>query len=265
MVSTLPTPRACGWRSLSRKCEPTSDVLCRRRGTFSSAPPTRSLATADRLATTRVLHRSDQKRAPPARLRAISHHSRTPSAVSRTMSCDSVETRMRIRPRESSLSRPFASASFVPPHRRVDASYSVARSSLERRSRTACDRTSRRTQQVIDQRCVRPAFCQRHFDYGHPRFVRRSAGAFLSCGTLASPGARSCRCMARFTTPHALRMCRSFTLFEAGVSSSRDVDRAFHPLTLPSPHTACPPDCARTFDGACARLSPTGGDPLSPK
>jgi len=98
--------------------EPTSDVPCHRHGTFSSAPPRRSLATADRLATTRVLHRSDQKRAPPARLRATSHHSRTPSAVSRTMSCDSVETRMRIRPRESSLSRPFASASFVPPHRR---------------------------------------------------------------------------------------------------------------------------------------------------
>jgi hypothetical protein len=98
--------------------EPTSDVLCHRHGTFSSAPPRRSLATADRLATTRVLHRSNQKRAPPARLRATSHHSRTPSAVSRTMSCDSVETRMRIRPRESSLSRPFAPASFVPPHRR---------------------------------------------------------------------------------------------------------------------------------------------------
>jgi len=98
--------------------EPTSDVPCHHRGTISSAPPTRTLATADRLATTRVLHRSDQKRAPPARLRATSHHSRTPSAVSRTMSCDSVETRMRIRPRESSLSRPFAPASFVPPHRR---------------------------------------------------------------------------------------------------------------------------------------------------
>jgi len=93
------------------------------------------------------------------------------------MSCDSVETRMRIRPRESSLSRPFASASFAIPHRRGEASYSVARSSPERRSRTACDRTSRRTQQVLDQRCVRPAFCQRHFDYGHPRFDRRSTGA----------------------------------------------------------------------------------------
>jgi len=49
---------------------------------------------------------------------------------------------------------------------------SVARSSLERRSHMACGHASRRTQQVIDQRCVRSAFCQRHFDYGHPRFVR---------------------------------------------------------------------------------------------
>jgi hypothetical protein len=97
--------------------------------------------------------------------------------VSRTMSCDSVETRMRIRPRESSLSLPFAAASVVPLIAGVKRLNTVARSSLERRSRTACDRTSRRTQQVIDQRCVRPAFCQRHFDYGHPRFVRRFAGA----------------------------------------------------------------------------------------
>jgi hypothetical protein len=124
---------------------------------------------------THVLHRSSQKRALSARLRATSHHPRTPSAMSRTMSCDSVETRMRIRPRESSLSRPFASASFVPPHRRVDASYSVARSSLERRSRTACDRTSRRTQQVIDQRCVRPASANdtsttgTHASFGDPQ------------------------------------------------------------------------------------------------
>jgi hypothetical protein len=41
----LPTPRACGWRSLTRMNEPTSDVLCRHHGTFPSAP-------ADELATT---------------------------------------------------------------------------------------------------------------------------------------------------------------------------------------------------------------------
>jgi hypothetical protein len=46
---------------------------------------------------------------------------------------------------------------------------SVARSSPERRSRMACGHASRRSQQVIDQRCVRSAICQRHFDYGHPR------------------------------------------------------------------------------------------------
>jgi hypothetical protein len=46
---------------------------------------------------------------------------------------------------------------------------SVARSSPERRSRLACGHASRRSQQVIDQRCVRSAICQRHFDYGHPR------------------------------------------------------------------------------------------------
>jgi hypothetical protein len=93
--------------------EPTSDVLCHHRGTFSPAPTDERACDDCGLATTEVLHRSSQKRAPSARLRATSHHSRTPSAVSRTTSCDFVETRMRIRPRESSLSRPFAPASFV--------------------------------------------------------------------------------------------------------------------------------------------------------
>lgn len=226
MVSTLPTPRACGWRSLTRNTNRplTSHVITAARSL--RLQPTRSLATADRLATTRVLHRSDQKRAPPARLRATSHHPRTPSAVSRTMSCDSVETRMRIRPRESSLSRPFASASFVPPHRRVDASYSVARSSPERRSRTACDRTSRRTQQVIDQRCVRPAFCQRHFDYGHPRsrmvIPRRCPLMRDSCESRSEV----LRMHGAFHDAPRTSDVSVFHSFRGGRSSSRDVDRA---------------------------------------
>jgi hypothetical protein len=154
------------------------------------------------------------------------------------MSCDSVETRMRIRPRESSLSRPFAAASSSPLIAGVSDS-SVARSSPERRSRMACGHASRRTQQVIDQRCVRPAFCQRHFDYGHPRsrsvICRRCPELVL----LRAPDG-SCRCMARFTTPHALRMCRPLILFSRRAFFFPRRRPSFHPLTLPSPRAAYP-------------------------
>jgi hypothetical protein len=49
------------------ECEPTSDVSCHRHGTRSPAPTEKLACDADRLATTRVLHRSDQKRALPVR------------------------------------------------------------------------------------------------------------------------------------------------------------------------------------------------------
>lgn len=75
----------------------------------------------------------------------------------------------------------------------------MARSSLERRSRAACGHASRRTQQVIDQRCVRPASANdttttgTHVSFGDPVLLLLRA---------ASDAWRV------FTTPHALRVFR---------------------------------------------------------
>jgi hypothetical protein len=85
-----------------------------------------------------------------------------------------------------------------PPSSQGERNYSVARSSLERRSRVACGPASRRTQQVIDQRCVRPASANDTSTTGtHVSFIDPP---------VRSPCEESCGCMARFTTPHALRM-----------------------------------------------------------
>lgn len=145
--------------------------------------------------------------------------------MSRTMSCDLVETRMRIRPRESSLSHPFIAAWLVAPivGRPND---SVTRSSLERRSRTACDRTSRRTQQVIDQRCVRPASANdtsttsTHVSFGDPgERVPRMHGAFHD---------------APRTSDESVSIFRRGRFLPTPSTELR-------PLTLPSPRSACPP------------------------
>jgi len=177
MVSTLPTPRACGWRSLSRNTNRplTSHVITAARSL--------RLRRGDRLRLRSVLRRPESFTAatrsvhhPPGKERKATTPGRLLPYRARCLATplkpecgfDPANRASRVR-----SPRPRSSPLIAG----VDASYSVARSSPERRSRTACDRTSRRTQQVIDQRCVRPAFCQRHFDYGHPRFVRRSAGA----------------------------------------------------------------------------------------
>jgi len=148
------------------------------------------------------------------------------------MSCDSVETRMRIRPRESSLSRPFASASFVIPHRRGERATPwldrapnavptwLAATLHDERNRSstrdACDRLSANDTSTTGTHVSRSAI---HRSY---------------------PLSGSCGCMARFTTPHALRMCRSFTLFEAGIllpATSTELASSDAPVTprrLPS-------------------------------
>jgi len=182
--------------------KPTSDVLCRRRSTHSSAPPRNTLAR---------LSSCDEIRASPRRpeacarcsVRATHHHFRTPVTVSLTSSCELDETQLRIRPRKSSCLTPVRRAPFVHPPSRGGQSSCVTRSSLERRSRVACGYASRRTQQVIDQRCVRPATANDTSTTGtHASFGDRP---------LRSPPVRTraCfRCMARFTTPHALRVSR---------------------------------------------------------
>jgi len=117
----------------------------------------------------------------------------------------------------------------------------------------ACGHASRRTQQVIDQRCVRPASAN----------DTSTTGTHVSFGDLAvsSPCEEPSRCMARFTTPHALRM-QSVQAFRSGrflPATSTEL----HPLTLPSPRSACPPvlrarrlatQCTRAF--ACERRPP---------
>lgn len=241
MASTLPTPRACGWRSLTRKCEPTSDVLCRHHGTFSSAPYRRARYDAYRLATSSVLHRSGQKRAFSARLRAASHHLRTPSAVSRTMSCDLVETRMRIRPRESSLSHPFTAASCVPPASKRGATTPWLRSSLERRSRAACDRTSRRTQRTSTRDAC---------DQLLPTTLRRRAPTSRSVIPGRAPLARRPTDAWRASRRPTHFGWSRFRLFEAGVFFPRRRPSS-HPLTLPSPRSAYPP-----WAFACRRRPP---------
>lgn len=186
--------------------------------------------TRDRLATGCVLHRSGQKRAFSARLRATSHHLRTPSAVSRTMSCDLVETRMRIRPRESSLSHPFTAASCVPPASKRGATAPWLRSSLERRSRAACDRTSRRTQRTSTRDAC---------DQLLPTTLRRRAPTSRSvipgCAPLARRPTDAWRASRR---PTHFGWSR-FRLFEAGVFFPRRRPSS-HPLTLPSPRSAYP-------------------------
>ena len=102
---------------------------------------------------------------------------------------------------------------------------SVARSSLERRSRMACGHASRRTQQVIDQRCVRSAFCQRHFDYGHPRsrsVIRRGCPELV---LLRAP-VRVLQMHGAFHDAPRTSDVSVLASFRGGRSSSRDVDRA---------------------------------------
>lgn len=119
----------------------------------------------------------------------------------------------------------------------------MARSSPARRSHVVCDHASRRTQSghrpEMRATGLLPTTLRRRaptFSFGDPPEL--SPPSLLLRGPVAGSGG----CMARFTTPHALRMCRSLSLrlFEAGVLFPRR--RPNHdPLTLPSRRAAYPP------------------------
>jgi hypothetical protein len=168
MVSISPTPRACGWRSLARNVNRplTSHVTATARAL--------RLQPKSSLATRTVLRR-------PECFTAATRSVRYPSGKGRP-----VTTPRRLLPyRARCLATPLKPECGFDPANRASrvrsprplsppliagvSDSSVARSSPERRSRLACGHASRRSQQVIDQRCVRSAICQRHFDYGHPR------------------------------------------------------------------------------------------------
>jgi len=220
--------------------EPTSDVPCHHRGTFSSAPPTSALGRS-RLSTITSFTATARSVRSFARLRAASHHLGTPAAVSRTKSCDPIDARMRIRPRESSLSHPFVTSSFVPPSKGERTAPWLDRAPNAVPA-AACDRASRRTQQVIDQRCVRPAFANDTSTTGtHVRSATRCVLRQL---------ARTIRFgwMARFTTPHSLRM-RSIRW-----SSGRVV-----PVTSTEPSSSDAPVAVLRLPSV--RLAPSRGAP----
>lgn len=128
----------------------------------------------------------------------------------------------------------------------------MARSSLERRSRAACGHASRRTQQVIDQRCVRPASANDTTTTGtHVSFGDPLRGAPLRVRLPRMRGAFSRR-------PTRFGCFGSW--FAAGVFFPWRRPSS-HPLTLPSPHTACPlrfrerrPPCPWR-GGACERAA----------
>jgi len=112
------------------------------------------------------------------------------------MSCDLVETRMRIRPRESSLSHPFAAASFVPPSKGERTTPWLDR---------ACDAVPTRLAATLhDERTGhRPEMRATSF---LPTTLRRRAPTFSfgdpAVFALASNPPDAWRV---FTTPHALR------------------------------------------------------------
>jgi hypothetical protein len=162
--------------------------------------------------------------------------------VSRTMSCDLVETRMRIRPRESSLSHPFAAASFVPPSKGERTAPWLDR---------ACDAVPARLAATLhdERNGHRPEMSATSF---LPTTLRRRAPTFRSVIRWCLPLRAILRMHGAFSRRPTHFGSSRFLLFEAGVLFPRRRPTA-HPLTLPSPRSACPPR-------ACG---PTGGDPPS--
>lgn len=166
------------------------------------------------------------------------------------MSCDLVETRMRIRPRELEPLTPVHRGLVRTPIEGC-ANCSVARSSLRRRSRAACGHASRRTHRSSTRDACDQLSAKRHFDDGHPRF----------------------RSVIRWCVPlrEALRMRGAFSRRPTRFGSSRCP--AFRRgRFLPATSTDCassdaPVTALRLSSGVSAReragLSATGGDPPS--
>jgi len=161
------------------------------------------------------------------------------------MSCDLVDARMRIRPRESSLSHPFTAASFLPPSQGeqtapwLDRAPNAVPAWLAAMLHDERNRSS--TRDACDQ--LLPTTLRRR--------VPTSRSAIRRCLPLRGP-------------PDAWRVsrrpthfgCKSVLALRGGrflPATSTDCD----PLTLPSPRTACPLISRTRRDW----LSPIRGDP----
>lgn len=143
------------------------------------------------------------------------------------MSCDLVETRMRIRPRESSLSQPFTAASFVPPSKGERTAPWLDRASNAVPAQLAAtlhdERNRSSTRDAYDQ--LLPT--THRLRVPTSRSVIR---CLCPCGLPRMRGAFSRR-------PTRFGCFGSW--FAAGVFFPWRRPSS-HPLTLPSPHTACP-------------------------
>lgn len=143
------------------------------------------------------------------------------------MSCDLVETRMRIRPRESSLSRPFTASSFVPPSKGERTAPWLDRASYAVPARLAATLHDERNRTSTRDAC----------DQLLPTTHRRRVPTFRSA-TRGSSLAGRFGCVARFhDAPHASG--GSVPFVTAGVVFPWRRPSS-HPLTLPSPRSACP-------------------------
>jgi len=202
MVTTLPTPRACGWRSLARN---------------TNRPLTSSVTTTAR-----------------------SRQLQPTSALRRMKSCDDV--RPSPQQPEACALRPVKSDQ--PPLQ--DAFCHVAHDVLRPRRNSNADSTPRieplasvhrglvrtphrrgertspwldRASNAVPVRLATVLHDERNRSSTRDACDQLSANDTSTTGTHASfgdPGdARSHGCMARFTTPHALRMCR-FSAFRRG-------------------------------------------------
>lgn len=260
LASTVPTPRACGWRSLSRNNEPISDALCRARGTPASAPTDPALATTRTSRPTPSLHLSRQEplRFTPVRGRTQLAPGRLPSYRSRDVATSS-HPRLRIRPREAWSSTPVRFDHPRAPHQRVlrfSSELDRALRAVPTRLATAFhDERTSSIRDACDQRLppIPSATCTH----------RRSAtGCQFPCGRHPPPrggGLTGAWRVSRRPTRFGLISHRR----RRRVLSSRAMDVARVPLTPPSPSLRRPLHVA--FSSATRRSrSPARPRPPSP-
>lgn len=171
------------------------------------APTDPALPTSRTLRPAPSLHLSRQEPLSPARLRNVRSLLRTAChRAALEMSPPRATLGRGFDPARPRAPHPFASTWPYPSSTGVTAVFE-ARSSLPRRSHAACDRASRRAN-VIDQRCVRPTSATDTVRIVYPSSLGdRLPGPSPSRAKVAPTPSRrrTHRCMARFTTPHALR------------------------------------------------------------
>jgi hypothetical protein len=142
------------------------------------------------------------------------------------MSCDLVETRMRIRPRESSLSHPFTASWFVPPSKGERTAPWLDRASNAVPARLAATLHDERNRSSTRDAC----------DQLLPTTQRLRAPTFRSAirAWLLRAASDAWRV---FTTPHTLRVFR-FVVRRGRFLPVASTELS--PSDAPSPHTACP-------------------------